>query len=100
MRVQDLAVACDRCYAVRGLYGLSFFGENDLTLDEIVAAGGAPHRWVRCTRYGNLREAGYRLRRDGPNNHLLLTFPRRPSKRKLSVLRGLFDPALPNPHPL
>lgn len=98
MALTGLRTSVRRCHRLRGFHGLSFFGENDLTVEEIAAAAGAPHRWLRVSRYGLLKEAGYTLRREGPANHLVLKLGASPSDDELARLSRLFDAPRRNPH--
>ena len=100
MDLAHLRLAAERCRGARGFYGLSFFGENGLSVEEIVAAATRPHRWIRVSTRGRLGEEGFRLRRDGRHNHLVLRFDARPDVDDLRRLVGLFDPPIPNPHPV
>ena len=56
----DVTTSIRRCRAIRGFHGLSFFGENDMTIEEIAAVAGAPHRWLR-----SLDTAPYGMRGTG-----------------------------------
>jgi hypothetical protein len=100
MNVSDIKASIRRCKAMRGFHGLSFFGENDLTLEEIAETAGAPHRWLRVARYGALTAAGHRLKRQGPANHLVLVFRGTPSDDELRRLVEVFDAPQENPHPV
>lgn len=100
MELPHLRDAVERCKIVRKFYGLSFFGENGLTVEEIALAAPSPHNWVRVAAYGALREAGFRLRRDGAGNHLVLRFEGNPTDSELRRLVKLFDEPQENPHPL
>lgn len=100
MELDHLRIAVDRCKEARGYYGLSFFGENDLSVLEIVTVAARPHRWVRVTTHGILRRQGFELRRSGGYNHLVHRFDDRPDDAELRLLAGLFDPPIRNPHPV
>lgn len=100
MAVSSLRDSVGRCHATRGLYALSFFGENRMTVEEIARAAAAPHRWMRTTTHGALAALGHRLTREGPNNHLMLRFGREPSDADLEALTALFDAPRRNPHSL
>lgn len=99
MRVPDLAMAALRSLAARDHYGLSFFGENDLTLDQIAFEAQLPHRWLFTSTCGAVRSLGYTLRREGARNHLVLRFFAEPAPQELEALRRVFDGPIPNPHP-
>ncbi len=44
MRVDDLRDSVERCRRALGFYGLSLYGENRLTTEEIAALAKKPHR--------------------------------------------------------
>lgn len=100
MELPHVRDAVEKCFVVRKYYGLSFFGENDLSVEEIAREAGAPQNWLRVTSYGALRTAGYRLRRQGARNHLTLRLNDKPSDEELKALIRLFDEPEENPHPL
>ena len=100
MKVDDLRDAIAHCHRALGFYGLSFYGENRLTPDEIVAFARKPHRKMRKTCVGKLRKAGFVLDRRGRFPHLALRFPVEPSDEELEKLIALFDESEPNPHPV
>ncbi len=100
MELDHLREAVQTCNEVRGFPGLSFFGANGLTVEEIAAAARRPHRWLRTSTYGSLRKAGYRLAREGRDNHLVLRFEQVPTDAELRRLVGLFDAPRGNPHPV
>jgi hypothetical protein len=74
MRVDDLRDAVARCNRALGFHGLSLYGENRLTPEEIAAFAKKPHRKMRKTRVGKLRQAAFVLERRGRFPHLVLRF--------------------------
>ena len=99
LRPSDVDASLRRCLAIRGYYGLSFFGDNGLALEDVAAKAGLPHRWLFASTNGILRSSGFALRRQGERNHLVLRFDRCPSARRLHALLRLFDGPIANPHP-
>jgi hypothetical protein len=100
MEPDHLKDAIEKCRNIKGYPGLSFFGENGLTEDEIAKEANAPNGWMRVSTIGAMRKAGFSPWRVGANFHLTLRFPRRPSDRQLERLINLFDDPIENPHPL
>jgi hypothetical protein len=54
MELVPLRVALDTCFEENYFYGLSVFGENDLTVEEIAEAAGGrlPHTSIRVSTVG------------------------------------------------
>lgn len=100
MKLEDVKEAIDRCFSTLGFYGLSFYGENRLTVAEISALAKKPHTQIRKTKVGLLRSIGFDVRRRGRFPHLTMAFPDKPTDRQLKVLIGVFDDPEPNPHPV
>lgn len=100
MRDNDLRDAIGRCRRALGFYGLSFYGENRLTPEEIAAVAKKPHRKMRKTRVGKLRKAGFVPERRGRFPHLVLMFPEEPPDEELEKLIAVFDEPEANPHPV
>lgn len=100
MRVDDLRDAVARCHRTLGFYGLSLYGENRLTPEEIAAFAKKPHGMMRKTLAGKLRNAGLVLERRGRFPHLVLRFAEEPSDEDLERLIAVFDEPEPNPHPV
>jgi hypothetical protein len=100
MRIDDLREAVARCHRALGFHGLSFYGENRLTPEEIAIFSKKPHRLMRKTRVARLRLAGFVLERRGRFPHLTLRFPAEPSDLELKKLIAVFDEPEPNPHPV
>jgi len=99
MKLEDLREAADRCFTTLGFYGLSFYGENGLSVADIAALAKKPHSHIRKTRVGQLRKVGLNVRRHGRFPHLTLGFPENPTDKELETLIGVFDGPEPNPHP-
>jgi hypothetical protein len=80
-------------------FELSFFGENDLTVDEICREASLPNGKIRVSTVGALREAGFDpFRCPPPPLHLCVRFDREPTDTVLERLRGAFEDPLSNPH--
>lgn len=100
MKLEDLKEAADRCFITLGFYGLSFYGENRLSVADIAALAKKPHSQIRKTKVGQLRNIGFDIRRHGRFPHLTLRFPEKPSDNELETLIGVFDGPESNPHPV
>lgn len=100
MRLEDLREAVARCFTTLGFYGLSFYGENRLTVADIAALAKKPHPQIRKTRIGQLRSVGFELRRYGRFPHLTLRFSENPTDTDLIRLIRVFDEPESNPHPV
>ncbi len=100
MRLDDLREAVDRCFTTLGFYGLSFYGEDRLSVADIAELAGKPHSFLRKAKVGQLREIGFDVRRQGRFPHLTMTFPERPTDLLLESLADVFDDPEPNPHPV
>jgi len=100
MKLEDLREAADRCFTTLGVYGLSFYGENRLSVDDIAALAKKPHSHIRKTRVGRLRNVGFNIRRHGRFPHFTLGFSEKPTDKELETLIGVFDGPEPNPHPV
>ena len=97
MKLVTTRISVDTCLARRGYYGLSFFGDNDLSLDEIVDLGPIEHAMVRVSTAGRVRQAGYEPERTGTYPHLTVRFDISPTDDELVELAAAFDSAIPNP---
>jgi len=100
MRLEDLQEAIARCFTTLGFYGLSFYGENRLTVADIAALAKKPHTQIRKARIGQLRSSGFEIRRYGRFPHLTLRFNEKPADIDLTRLIGVFDDPESNPHPV
>jgi hypothetical protein len=97
MEVVPMRIALDTCRARHRFYGLSFWGENGLTIGEIVALAELEHLHIRVSTVGRLRAIGrepVRTRRPG---HLSLRFEVSPSDEEVGELASAFDPPIPTP---
>jgi hypothetical protein len=97
MEVLPMRVAIDTCYARKGFYGLSFWGENDLGLPEVLALAGLPHRHIRVSTVGRVRVLGHEPVRTDQRGHLVIKFAVPPTDTELVDLANAFDPPIPNP---
>jgi len=87
------------CHEAQGFYGISFYGDNDLALDEVCRLAGKPNRELRTSTVERLRGAGFKLERRGRYPHLTLRFEAEPSDEELRAVEAEFDPPRKNPHP-
>lgn len=100
MKIDDLRDAVGRCFRALGFYGLSFYGENGLSPQEIALLARKPHSLMRKTRVSRIRREGFEIERYGRFPHLTLRFSQEPSNDDLRRLVGVFDEAESNPHPV
>ena len=100
MEIVPLRIAIEACRRRAGFYGLSFCGENSLSVPEITRlTTRLPQPRIRVSTIGRLRALGYELYRSGPRPHLTLKFEISPTDSGLKELVGAFGPDIPNPHP-
>lgn len=97
MEVATLRIAVETCQERHGLYGLSFWGDNGLTLDEIATLAGLPQSRVRVSTVGVLRSAGLEPVRSGRHPHLTIKWGTSPTDDELESLARLFSEDVPNP---
>jgi hypothetical protein len=100
MRLVTLRVAIDLCLERHGFYGLSFFGDNGLSVTEIVqlADDRLPQPLIRISNMERIREAGFEPYRSLEYPHLTVRFEMNPSDEELERLTERFDEPVPNPH--
>lgn len=99
LRVEHLRGQASLCHEAQGFYGISFYGDNDLSLDEVSRLAAKPNRELRTSTVGRLRKAGFHLERRGRFPHLTLRFGANPSDENLRAVEAVFDPPERNPHP-
>lgn len=58
MVIITLRIAIDLCMARRKFYGLSFFGDNGLLVDETARLAGMANHRMRVSTVGGIRSAG------------------------------------------
>ncbi|MBA2427100.1 MAG: hypothetical protein H0V60_08480 [Actinobacteria bacterium] len=103
MTLPNLRQALQTSYVQDDEYALSFFGANDMTVEEIIeAARGAypgclQNKKVRLSTAGRLAEAGFRIEKDGLPPHLAIKFQISPTDANLEALTGAFDSGIVNP---
>lgn len=99
MRIPTLRYAVDLCKVRHDFYGLSFFGENDASLDAITRAAGSrlENGQIRMSTVGRMREVGFEPYRSGEYPHLSVEFQWNPSDDDLERLVAVFDEPIPNP---
>jgi len=86
------------CLIERHFYGLSFWGEDGVTADEIAQAVGMPQRMMRTATAGGLRAGGYEPERDAPPPlHVVVRFAAPPTETMMRELAGAFGEPLINP---
>ena len=89
--------AIQTSHEVDGFYALSFYGDNDLSVSEIVQLAQLPHGKIRVSNVGALRNMDLEPLRSPPYPHLLVKFDICPSDDELEEITRLF--ALPIPSP-
>lgn len=99
MEITALRRSLETCKARKGFYGLSIWGENGLSFEEICARARLRNLFVRTSTVGRLRSRDLEPSRSGRSPHLTLSFEVFPSDAELERLVGAFDEPVPNPHP-
>jgi hypothetical protein len=74
MVIITLRIAIDLCMARRKFYGLSFFGDNGLLVDETARLAGMANHRMRVSTVGGIRSAGFEPIRSGEYPHLSVRF--------------------------
>lgn len=97
MDVPAMRIALDTCKERFGFYGLSFWGDDGLSVDEIAALARLPNARIRVSTVGRLRALGLELSRFGRYPHLTLRFEISPTDEELAELAKTFDSDIPNP---
>lgn len=97
MEVLTMRVAIDTCQARHGFYGLSFWGDNGLSVEQIVQLAGLEHPRIRVSTIGRIRQLGLEPVRLGRFPHLTIKFELPPTDEELRALAEVFDPPTPNP---
>ena len=90
-------MAIDACLARFGFYGLSFWGDDGLTVEQIVTLAALEHTMIRVSTVRRLRRIDLDPFRSGAYPHLTIRFEVSPSDDELSRLAAAFDPPIPNP---
>lgn len=99
MQITSLRSSLQTCKARMSFYGLSFWGDDRLTFEEICARARLRNLVVRTSTVGRLRSLGHEPRRSGRTPHLTVRFEVFPTDEELEGLVGAFDPPVPNPYP-
>lgn len=99
MGVLALRRSVETCQARLGFHGLSFWGEDGLSVKEICLAARLRNRRIRVSTVGRLQARGYEPVRSGSRPHLTLRFDRVPTDEELWRLARVFDRDIPNPRP-
>jgi hypothetical protein len=100
MEVISLRISLETCLEIHGFYGLSFFGDNGLTVEEIAALAREErlrNQQIRVSTIGRLRGLSLDPFRSGDYPHLTIKWEVMPSDDELERLVGLFDAPIPNP---
>lgn len=103
MTLLTLRNALQTSYVQDDEYALSFFGENDMNVAEIIEAareaypGCLQNKKLRLSTPGRLAAAGFPIERDGVPPHLAIKFPIMPSDASLEALTDAFGPGIVNP---
>jgi hypothetical protein len=100
MELVPLRQALQTAHAVIGFYGLSFWGDNGLSFDQVCFEAQIRNGRVRVSTVGRLRSLGHEPFRSGSFPHLSVRFELPPTDEELEALVGVFDPVVPNPYPL
>jgi hypothetical protein len=98
MAIGSLRNAIRTAHAFLGSYGLSFYGENGLTVEQICFEAQLRHGRVRVSSVGRLRSAGLEPFRSGSRPHLTVRYETEPTDEELVALVGLFGEDIPNPY--
>jgi hypothetical protein len=78
MELLPLRIALDTCQARWDFHGLSFYGDDGLSVPQIVEASDIQHPRIRVTA-GRIRAIGRQVERFGQHPHLTLRFEISPS---------------------
>lgn len=98
MGIVTLRNAIETCKVWRGFYGLSFYGDNGLSVEETAKLAKLRNTKLRVSGMYQLREIGHEPERDGEYPHLSLRFPVSPTDDELEELVSVFAEPIPNPH--
>ncbi len=99
MGVLALRQSLEACRARLGFKGLSFWGENGMTVKEICLQARLRNSRIRVSSVGRLRALGLEPYRSGPRPHLSVRFEGSPTDEELWRLARAFHPDIPNPRP-
>ena len=99
MGVPALRQSLETCRARLGFHGLSFWGENGMTVKEVCLLAPLRNFRIRVSTVGRLRSHGYEPVRSGVRPHLMVRFERPPTDEELWRLAHAFGPDIPNPRP-
>lgn len=100
MAIVTLRLALDTARAFVGFHGLSFYGENGLSVEQICFEAQLRHGRIRVSTVGRLRSLGLDPFRSGNFPHLSVRYASSPTDSDLEALVGVFDQDIPNPYPL
>jgi hypothetical protein len=98
MELDQLARSVEKCQRLWHFYGLSFYGDNDLSEEEIAEQAKRPHGYMRVSTVGRLRGLGFEPQRTGIPPHLSLRFSASPALPDLEMLTSLFGEPVDNPY--
>jgi hypothetical protein len=97
MEVIGMRLAADTCERRHGFCGLSFWGDNGLSVEQVLAIHPLDHGQIRISTVGRVRALGLEPRRWGAYPHLTIRFLFSPTDEQLEELAATFDPPVPNP---
>ena len=96
MELAGLRTAVETGYRRDGYFSLSFFGENGMSVEEIIRAardaspGALPHKQIRLTTAGRFaHEIGRKPHREGEVPHLEVRFETNPTDEELLEIEGI-----------
>lgn len=82
-----------------GYYNLCFWGENNMTIEEIARASLIRNGQMRVSTVGRVRALGYEPYATDPWPHLEVRFEAEPTDDELEALVRAFEEPIPNPDP-
>jgi len=106
MELPGLRTSVQTAFVKDGYYSLSFFGENRMSMEEIIQTaksaypGALPNRQIRLTTAGRFADQiGRKLHREGLVPHLEVRFETNPTDEELLEIEGIFGLPVDNPMP-
>jgi hypothetical protein len=96
---KQLARSAHDGFMEEDFYNLCFWGDNNMTIEEIAKEAYIRHGQVRVSTIGKLRALGHEPFRSDPWPHLTVMFEWQPTDDQIEELVGAFDPPVQNPDP-